>query len=161
MKTGDRPRLLVDSVVLGVIGGLSAQLFIWVLRLSQKIFLFWLAGYHPPGLPQEGGVLREAIGPHGLWLIPVATTVGGLLSGALVYGLAPEAEGHGTDTVVKALHWTGGSIRARVAPVKMLASAITIGSGGSAGREGPTALIAAGFGSGYANCSTGLSTRDD
>ncbi len=150
MKTGDRPRLLVDSLVLGVIGGLSAQIFIWVLRLSQKIFLFWLAGYHPPGLPQEGGVLREVIGPHGLWLIPVSTTVGGLLSGALVYGLAPEAEGHGTDTVVKALHWTGGSIRARVAPVKMLASAITIGSGGSAGREGPTALIAAGFGSGYA-----------
>jgi len=72
------------------------------------------------------------------------------LSGALVYGLAPEAEGHGTDTVVKALHWTGGTIRARVAPVKMLASAITIGSGGSAGREGPTALIAAGFGSAYA-----------
>ena len=76
--------------------------------------------------------------------------MGGLLSGALVYGLAPETEGHGTDTVVKALHWTGGAIRARVAPVKMLASAITIGSGGSAGREGPTALIAAGFGSVYA-----------
>jgi CIC family chloride channel protein len=74
-----------------------------------------------------------------------------LISGALVYGLAPETEGHGTDTVVKALHWTGGKIRARVAPVKMIASAITIGSGGSAGREGPTALIAAGFGSVYAN----------
>jgi CIC family chloride channel protein len=85
-----------------------------------------------------------------LWLIPIATTLGGLLSGALVYGLAPEAEGHGTDTVVKALHWTGGAIRGRVAPVKMIASAITIGSGGSAGREGPTALIAAGFGSAYA-----------
>ena len=150
MKTADRPRLLVDSIVLGVIGGLSAQLFTWTLRLFAKIFLFWLAGYHPPGLPGEGGVLREVIGPHGLWLIPVSTTLGGLLSGALVYGLAPEAEGHGTDTVVKALHWTGGAIRGRVAPVKMLASAITIGSGGSAGREGPTALIAAGFGSAYA-----------
>jgi CIC family chloride channel protein len=79
----------------------------------------------------------------------VATTLGGLISGILVYGLAPETEGHGTDTVVKALHWTGGAIRARVPPVKMLASAITIGSGGSAGREGPTALIAAGFGSIY------------
>jgi CIC family chloride channel protein len=133
VKTVDRPRLLVDSVVLGIIGGLSAQLFTWTLRFSQKIFLFWLTGYHPPGLPGEGGVLREVIGPHGLWLIPVATTAGGLLSGALVYGLAPEAEGHGTDTVVKALHWTGGTIRARVA-----------------GREGPTALIAAGFGSAYA-----------
>ena len=150
MQNGDKPRLLLDSVVLGVIGGLSAQLFIWMLRLSEKIFLVWLAGYHPPGLPEDGGVLREVIGPHGLWLVPVATTLGGLISGALVYGLAPETEGHGTDTVVKALHWTGGIIRARVAPVKMLASAITIGSGGSAGREGPTALIAAGFGSVYA-----------
>ena len=145
----DKPRLLLDSVVLGIIGGLSAQVFAWMLRLSQRIFLVWLAGYRPPGLPEEGGVLREVIGPHGLWLVPVATTLGGLLSGAIVYGLAPEAEGHGTDTVVKALHWTGGTIRARVAPVKMLASAITIGSGGSAGREGPTALIAAGFGSIY------------
>ena len=150
VKTADRPRLLLDSLVLGIIGGLSAQLFIWMLRLAFRIFLFSLAGYHPPGLHEEGGVLREVIGAHGLWLIPLSTTIGGLLSGALVYGLAPETEGHGTDTVVKALHWTGGAIRARVAPVKMLASAITIGSGGSAGREGPTALIAAGFGSIYA-----------
>lgn len=150
MQNGDKPRLLLDSVILGVIGGLSAQLFIWMLRLCQNIFLVCLAGYHPPGLPQEGGVLRQVIGAHGLWLIPLATTLGGLISGILVYGLAPETEGHGTDTVVKALHWTGGVIRARVAPVKMLASAITIGSGGSAGREGPTALIAAGFGSMYA-----------
>jgi CIC family chloride channel protein len=150
VKTGDRPRLLLDSLVLGIIGGLSAQLFMWILRFSMRFLLFGLAGYHPPGLEEEGGVLRQVTGPHGLWLIPLVTTVGGLLSGALVYGLAPETEGHGTDTVVKALHWTGGSIRARVAPVKMLASAITIGSGGSAGREGPTALIAAGFGSIYA-----------
>ncbi len=123
----------------------------WLLRLSQHVFLGWLAGYNPPGLASEGGVLQEVIGPHGLWLVPVATTLGGLLSGILVYGLAPETEGHGTDTVVKALHWTGGVLRARVAPVKMLASAITIGSGGSAGREGPTALISAGFGSVYSN----------
>lgn len=150
MQNGDKPRLLLDSVILGIIGGLSAQLFIWMLRLCENVFLVHLAGYHPPGLPREGGVLRQVIGPHGLWLIPLVTTLGGLISGILVYGLAPETEGHGTDTVVKALHWTGGVIRARVAPVKMLASAITIGSGGSAGREGPTVLIVAGFGSIYA-----------
>ena len=151
MQGGDKPRLLFDSVLLGIIGGLGAQLFMWMLRLSQHLFLTWLAGYRPPGLPEEGGVLREVIGPHGLWLVPVATTLGGLISGALVYGLAPETEGHGTDTVVKAVHYTGSVLRARVAPVKMLASAITIGSGGSAGREGPIALIAAGFGSVYAS----------
>ena len=151
VQTGDRPRLILDSVVLGVVGALSAQLFIWMLGLCEKFFLVWLAGYQPPGLPGEGGVLREVVGPHGLWLVPVATTLGGLISGALVYRLAPETEGHGTDTVVKAVHWTGSVIRARVPPVKMLASAITIGSGGAAGREGPTALITAGFGSIYAS----------
>jgi CIC family chloride channel protein len=151
MQTGDRPRLLLDSVVLGVVGALCAQLFTWLLTGAQRVLLLGIAGYVPPALPDQGGVVAQVIGVHGLWLVPVATTVGGLLSGLLVYKLAPEAEGHGTDTVVKALHWTGGNIRARVAPVKMLASAITIGSGGSAGREGPTALIAAGLGSIYAN----------
>jgi chloride channel protein, CIC family len=150
VANSDRPRLLFDSMILGIVGGLSAQIFVWLLRLSQRVFLMWLAGYRPPGLPEDGGVLREVVGPHGLWLVPLATTLGGLVAGILVYGLAPETEGHGTDTVVKALHWTGGALRARVVPVKMLASAITIGSGGSAGREGPTALIAAGFGSVYA-----------
>jgi CIC family chloride channel protein len=151
MQGGDKPRLLFDSLLLGIIGGLGAQLFMWMLRLSQHFFLTWIAGYRPPGLPEEGGALREAIGPHGLWLLPLVTTLGGLISGSLVYGLAPETEGHGTDTVVKAVHYTGSILRMRVAPVKMLASAITIGSGGSAGREGPIALIAAGFGSVYAS----------
>ncbi len=151
VTNGDKPRLLLDALVMGVIGGLSAQVFTWMLRASQKLFLFWMAGYTPPGVPTDGGVLHQVVGPHGLLLIPLVTTLGGLISGALVYGLAPETEGHGTDTVVKALHFTGGTLRARVAPIKMVASAITIGSGGSAGREGPTALIAAGFGSIYAN----------
>ena len=143
-------RLILDSLLLGVVGALSAQVFMFLLRLAQKIFLVGLAGYHPPGLPEEGGVLQQAIGPHGLWLIPVATALGGLLSGLLVYTFAPEAEGHGTDTAVKAFHRTAGYIRDRVAPLKAVASAITIGSGGAAGREGPTALISAGVGSTYA-----------
>ena len=144
------PRLLAEAAVLGVVGALAAQLFTWALRICSHFFLAWLAGYSPPGLPEEGGVLKQVIGPHGLWLIPVATTLGGLISGLLVYNIAPEAEGHGTDTVVKAFHRAGGFIRARVAPLKLVASAITIGSGGSAGREGPTALIGAGVGSIYA-----------
>lgn len=142
-------RLLLDSIFLGVVGGLSAQLFAGLLRIFNELFMQRLAGYIPPGLPEEGGVLIERIGAHGLWLIPVATTLGGLIVGLLVYSLAPEAEGHGTDTAVKAFHRSGGFIRARVAPLKMLASAITIGSGGAAGREGPTALISAGVGSIY------------
>lgn len=114
------------------------------------MFLNWLAGYRPPVLIPDGSISGPAVGAHGLWLIPLATTLGGLLAGVLVYSLAPEAEGHGTDVVVSAFHNLGGVIRARVPFVKLIASAITIGSGGSAGREGPTALISAGIGSVYA-----------
>jgi CIC family chloride channel protein len=144
-------RLLLDSVAMGIIGALSAQVFIFMLHWCQTFFLNWLAGYYPPGLPNEGGRLQEVIGPHGLWLIPVATTLGGLITGILVYTFAPEAEGHGTDTVVKSYHLSGAFIRARVPFLKMVASAVTIGSGGAGGREGPTALISAGIGSIYAS----------
>jgi len=136
--------------MLGVVGALSAQAFMFLLGNFRKIVLVHFAGYHAPGLPHEGHVLKQIIGIHSIWLIPIVTTVGGLLSGILVYSLAPEAEGHGTDTVIKAFHRTGGFIRARVAPIKMIASVLTIGSGGSAGREGPTALISSGFASIYA-----------
>ncbi|HVB38894.1 MAG TPA: chloride channel protein, partial [Vicinamibacterales bacterium] len=146
----DKWRLFIDTILLGIVGGLSAQVFIFLLRFCDDLFLGRFAGYRAPGLPNEGGVLVQVIGPHHLWLVPLACTVGGLISGVLVYGLAPEAEGHGTDTAVRAYHRSGGFIRARVPPLKMIASAITIGSGGAAGREGPTALISAGLGSIYA-----------
>jgi len=143
-------RLLVDTILLGVVGALSAQVFMFLLRLTHRLFLVQLAGYQLPGLPEEGGVLRQVIGPHGLWLIPLATTLGGLFTGFLVYSLAPEAEGDGTDGAVKAFHHMGGVIQARVPLVKTIASAITIGSGGASGREGPISQIAAGVGSVYA-----------
>jgi len=142
-------RMLLDTVLLGVVGALSAQLFLWMLAVAQRLLLEGVAGYLPPMLPEEGGSLKEIVGAHGLWWIPIVTTLGGLLSGVLIYSLAPEAEGHGTDTAVKAFHRAGGYLRARIPPLKMIASAITIGSGGSAGREGPTALISAGVASLY------------
>ena len=148
MREG-KPRLLLESAFLGIVGALGAQLFMLLLRACNYIFLYKLAGYIPPGV-EGGSALRQTLGPHGLWIVPAVTTLGGLLSGILVYKFAPEAEGHGTDTAVEAFHRKEGLIRARVAPIKMLASAITIGSGGAAGREGPIALIAAGFGSVYA-----------
>jgi len=143
-------RLIIDTVLLGFAGALAAQLFTLLLRASTWLFLGRLADYGPPGLPGEGGRAAEYVGPHGLWLIPVATALGGLIVGWLTTVWAPETEGHGTDTVVRAFHRAGGFLRARVAPIKILASAITIGSGGAAGREGPIALAGAGVGSWYA-----------
>ena len=72
---------------------------------------------------------------------------GALVSAWLVAKFAPEAEGHGTDSAIEAVHTDPRAIRARAVLVKMVSSALTIGSGGSAGREGPTAQISAGFGS--------------
>jgi CIC family chloride channel protein len=143
-------RLLLDALILGVAGALAALVFTELLHLVQFVFLRGLAGYQAPGLPAEGGVLRELTSPSAVWRIPIATTLGGLLVGYVVYRWAPEAEGHGTDTVVGAFHRAGGFLRARVPPIKLVASALTIGSGGSAGREGPVALVAAGIGSVYA-----------
>jgi chloride channel protein, CIC family len=143
-------RFLLDSVILGIVGAVSALVFQLVLRGAQDLLLLGLAGYRAPGVPAEGRDLHETVGPHGLWLVPLVTALGGLVVGAVITWLAPEAEGHGTDTAVRAFHHAGGRIRARVPPLKMLASAVTIGSGGSAGREGPVALITAGVGSVYA-----------
>ncbi len=87
---------------------------------------------------------------HSLMVILVLV-IGGFLSGFFVYTFAPEAEGHGTDAVIRAFHRTGGYLRPIVIPIKILTSAITIGTGGSAGKEGPTALFSAGVGSWYAD----------
>jgi CIC family chloride channel protein len=103
------------------------------------------AGYIPPVPGGEGATVFTTIAHR--WMIPVICTLGGLISGLLVFKLAPEAEGHGTDAAIDSFHNKEGFVRRRVPLVKLVASAITIGSGGSAGREGPVALIAAGFGS--------------
>jgi len=138
-------RLLFYSSLVGVAGGLAAQIFVWLLKVAEGFLLWGIAGYKTP----ESGTLNPEpiVGPWGLWLIPVATTLGGLLSGVLVYTFAPEAEGHGTDAAVEAFHFKDGKIRPIVPVIKAIASAITIGSGGAAGREGPTAQISVGVGS--------------
>ncbi len=81
------------------------------------------------------------------WLFFLVPTVGGLLSGLLVYSLAPETEGHGTDAMIDNFHNKGGKVRTRVPFVKAITSILTIATGGSAGYEGPTAQIGAGIGS--------------
>jgi CIC family chloride channel protein len=128
-----------------VIAGLGAVVFYGGLGLATRLFLGALVRYQPPGTVGEGGAVATEIGRR--WVLPLVTMVGGLVSGLLVFLLAPEAEGHGTDAAIDAIHRKGGVLRARAIPVKLVASAITIGTGGSAGREGPAAQISAGVGS--------------
>jgi CIC family chloride channel protein len=136
--------LLIGSMI-GVVAGLGAVLFSRAIEIATRFFLGDLVGYLPPSPIGEGTpVLGSFERP---WLLPLVTALGGLISGIIVFSLAPEAEGHGTDAAIDAIHHRGGKLRARVVPVKLVASAITIGSGGSAGREGPAAQISATFGS--------------
>jgi CIC family chloride channel protein len=93
------------------------------------------------------------------WLIPVSTTLGGLLSGLLVELLAPEARGIGTDSAIGAFHREHSLIRTRVPLVKLLASAITIGSGCTSGRKGPIAQMGGGVGAQIARL-LGLTERE-
>ncbi|MBO8180391.1 MAG: chloride channel protein [Archaeoglobus sp.] len=138
--------LILLAAAVGVISGLGAFIFYFLLDLSTKFFLAGLDNFNPPLAGGEAEIVK--IDFHlGILPLPVVVALGGLLSGLIVYKYAPEAEGHGTDAVIRAFHRARGVIRARVPIVKTVASAITIGSGGSAGREGPIAQIGAGFGS--------------
>ncbi len=147
-------RLMASALLVGVVAGIGAIGFYLATRIMEHYCLGVIVGYvpgaHPTGetdlawLPPASKVFHP-------WLLLVVPTIGGLLSGLLVYTLAPEAEGHGTDSVIAAYHEKQGLIRPRVPIVKIISSTLTIGSGGSGGREGPIAQIGAGFGSSLAN----------
>ncbi len=136
---------VVLGSLIGLVAGLGAVGFINTLDWATHHLLGSIGGYHPPTPLGEGGTAES--GTTHSWRIPLLVGLGGLVSGLIVYRLAPEAEGHGTDAAIAAVHHDPGGIRGRVAFVKILSSAITIGTGGSGGREGPTAQISAGFGS--------------
>ena len=121
---GYAQRWVILGSLIGVVGSLGAIVFTSLIQLFEL-----------------------ATRPLMNCCIVAAPTVGGLVSGILVYTFAPEAEGHGTDAAIDAIHRRWARIRARIPVIKTLASASTIASGGSAGKEGPIAQIAAGIGS--------------
>ncbi|MBN1191956.1 MAG: chloride channel protein [Dehalococcoidales bacterium] len=136
---------LAIAVFIGIVVGIGSILFYLAIDWATWLFLGQACGYTPPSAGGEGmTVFSPAVRR---WMIPVVCAVGGLISGFIVFRWAPEAEGHGTDAAINSFHNKDGFIRRSVPIVKLLASSITIGSGGSAGREGPVALIGAGFGS--------------
>ncbi|MBP2132679.1 CIC family chloride channel protein [Methanomicrobium sp. W14] len=139
-------KTMIIGIVVGVISGIGAFLFFSGLKLGTHFVFENLMNYHYPIEGQSLESISEWAPPATIWLILPIICMGALLSGLLVYNFAPEAEGHGTDAAIKAFHGEG-RIRWRVPIIKALASILTISTGGSAGREGPTAQISAGFGS--------------
>ncbi|HLJ96041.1 MAG TPA: chloride channel protein [Gemmataceae bacterium] len=140
-------RLLGLSLIVGIIAGVGAVVFFGACQLVFRYSLDAVAGYHPHTPGGEPPLFGETTGPLHPWLLLLVPTIGGIFSGIIVFSLAPEAEGHGTDSAIAAYHYQQGLIRPRVPLVKIIASALTLGSGGSGGREGPIAQIGAGFGS--------------
>ncbi|GIV62499.1 MAG: chloride channel protein [Rhodothermaceae bacterium] len=145
-------RWMLLSAAVGVLGAIGALIFSEMVQTLSGFFLLDLVGYKMPLPGGEGNGdmffdLQQSLHPARRWLLFIIPALGGLLSGWIVFTFAPEAEGHGTDAVIRAFHREQGVIRPRVPLVKAIASAITIGTGGSAGREGPIAQIGAALGS--------------
>jgi len=142
-------RLMLLSIGVGIVAGLGAILFdrllVWMLHAVLETF----TGYAEPRAGAPAASLSTFPPARSLWFF-IIPALGGLVSGVIVYLVAPEAEGQGTDAMIESFHEKGGKIRKRVPLVKIVASALTIGSGGSAGKEGPISQIGAGFGSAVA-----------
>jgi len=133
-------QLALLAVLVGVVGGLGAALFRGMIGLVHNLAFFGeLSPYYDANLhtpPSAWGM--------GVIVVPM---VGGLLVVLLVKRFAPEAKGHGVPEVIDAIYYNRSVIRPKVAVGKSLASAISIGTGGAVGREGPIMQISSSFGS--------------
>ncbi len=131
------------AIAVGLVTGLGAVLFrdlvsgIHNLAFQGTFSLHYDANYFDPAAPWGAGVI----------LVPV---IGGLVVVWLVKRWAPEARGHGIPEVIDSIYFKQGKIRPQVAVVKSLASALSIGTGASVGREGPIVQIGAAIGSSFA-----------
>ncbi len=124
--------LTVVSILVGLATGVGSVTFIKLLQYTTHFFF------------ETGRGALTLLGEYYVILLPA---IGGLIVGPLIYRFAQEAKGHGVPEVMTAMAVKGGRIRKRVAFAKIVTSALTIGSGGSAGREGPMIQIGAGIGS--------------
>lgn len=127
--------MILIAIVIGLLAGLAA---IGIRALILEISNLSFTG--------TGNMLENIINTSWFWIV-IIPIIGGLIVGPIIYFFAPEAKGHGVPEVMQAILLKGGAIRGRVAFVKAITSAITIGTGGSVGREGPIIQIGSSLGS--------------
>jgi CIC family chloride channel protein len=135
-KIDEQVMMIILAVLIGAITGGAAIIFGFLIGWFHDIFL------------NKGYGLGKELAWWGRYSLPLIPAAGGLIVGLLIRYGAREAKGPGVSEVMNAVATRGGIIRPRVAAIKSLASAITIGSGGSAGREGPIVQIGSALGSG-------------
>jgi CIC family chloride channel protein len=139
--------MLLLALLVVFLAGVSAMVFYILCDGAAHAALDGLAGcrpLYPSGEPPLWPATAQPLRP---WLLLLLPAVGGLITGRLVFLLAPEAEGHGTDAAIATFHNQEGRVRLRASLVKKIASPVTLGTGGSGGREGPMSQIGAGLGS--------------
>lgn len=143
-----RPTIYLLAIVVGAVAGIGALLFEYGAAAVVRFALVDIAGYAPEG-PRGEVELFADHEEHTIrwWWLLLLPAAGCLLSALLSQWFAPEAKGHGTDAAIDSYHHKGGKVRGRVPILKGICSALTLGCGGSGGREGPIAQIGAGFGS--------------
>jgi len=137
------PLLCVYAVCVGVVAGVGAVVF----RLMISV-IYNFSRYGVFSAVYDANRFSDP-SPFGPWVILVPV-VGGLIVVWLVENFAPEAKGHGVPEVMYAVYHRKGDVRGRVSIIKSLASALSIGTGASVGREGPIIQIGASFGSTFA-----------
>lgn len=147
------------SALIGVAAGVGAIAFQSLVQLVQYLALASFAGFPTGEAVADYSPFPEVHGTLSPWRLILLLGAGGLGAGWLAWKFAPEASGHGTDAAIDSFHNKRGEISLRTPIVKTIASAITLGTGGSAGREGPIAQIGAGVGSCLATA-LHLSARD-
>ena len=134
-KMTEHTFMIVIAIIIGVLAGFSAIGIRAMIKFFSNI-----------SFPGPGNLLQNIMDTPWL-LILIIPIIGGLIVGPIIHFLAPEAKGHGVPEVMQAILLKGGQIRGRVAFVKAVASAISIGTGGSVGREGPIIQIGSSLGS--------------
>lgn len=134
-RKSDNTFMIVMAITIGIIGGYGAILF----RNAISFFRYIFFGSWSMSLEQ-----LEALPWHVKLFVPA---IGGLIVGPIIHFFAREAKGHGVPEVMEAIILKAGAIRPRVALAKIIASAVTIGTGGSVGREGPIVQIGSAAGS--------------
>jgi CIC family chloride channel protein len=129
---------LLMAIAIGILSGYGAVLFRFVIQGAQYAFY------------QNTADILTFVSTVPVYRLIGLPAIGGLVVGLLVRFGAREAKGHGVPEVMEAVSLRGGRIRKRVAVVKIIASAVCIGSGGSVGREGPIVQIGSSIGSSIA-----------
>ncbi len=135
-KLGPHTTLLTLAFFIGILSGGANMLFRTCLELSRHVFL------------EQGA---ELLGIYDGWpnrlLTPLLPASGALLIGLLAMRFPGEVMGYGFPSFLERVNLRDGIIRLRTVILKIIAPSLTIGSGGSAGVEGPIAQIGGGIGS--------------